>query len=269
MQNLLTIFEKFNNTNRGDEFYTNLSDIEKELKNYDISNKIVYCPCDNPEFSKFWEYLKTNFSKLKLKKLISTYYDENAKATIYDGSKLINEDISDNGDFTKQDKYFKQADIVITNPPFSNDYPEHLLNICLKYNLKFLFIGPLGFYTKNKVFELYKDNKFNLGYNAINSFYNKSAKLDAPCVWYTNLDIKKPIFKFNKKYDENKYSKFDNTNILNCPKYEDIPDEYYDEIGTSVRFALKLNREQFEVIDKIRPKLNGINKFLKLVIKRK
>lgn len=53
MQNLLTIFEKFNNANRGDEFYTNLSDIEKELKNYDISNKIVYCPCDNPEFSKF------------------------------------------------------------------------------------------------------------------------------------------------------------------------------------------------------------------------
>ena len=138
-----------------DEFYTQLSDIERELKHYTahFKNKVVYCNCDDPRVSNFFHYFAYNFEKLGLKKLITTCYKsqsvdlfsqsdaEQAIYLEYDGDKNGNrvpdieeigvKPLESDGDFRSQEsiELLKQADIVVTNPPFSlfRDY------ICLLY----------------------------------------------------------------------------------------------------------------------------------------
>jgi ribosome-binding ATPase YchF (GTP1/OBG family) len=122
-----------------DEFYTQLTDIENELKHYknQFRGKVVFCNCDDPKESNFVKYFSNNFKNFGLKKLIATHYkeanlftheppykleytgDKNGNHTP-DPSKFMREMISD-GDFRSEEciKLLKEADIVVTNPPFS------------------------------------------------------------------------------------------------------------------------------------------------------
>ena len=128
-----------------DEFYTQLSDIEKELKHYGehFRGKVVYCNCDDPSVSKFFHYFTYNFEKLGLKKLIATCYrnqqvdmfsqndSEHAICLEYTGDRNLNRvpDLDEigirllegDGDFRSEEciELLKQADVVVTNPPFS------------------------------------------------------------------------------------------------------------------------------------------------------
>ena len=163
-----------------DDFYTILSDIEKELKHYKkhFKGKVVYCNCDDPRSSNFFHYFSYNFEKLGLKKLITTCYknsqinlfssekDANAIKLEYGGDKNNNRvpdieeigvtHLSGDGDFRSQEciDILKTADIVVTNPPFSL-FREYISQLA-SYNKKFLIIGNINAITYNETFDLIK-----------------------------------------------------------------------------------------------------------------
>jgi Adenine-specific methyltransferase EcoRI len=170
-----------------DEFYTQLSDIEKELRHYTahFKKKTVLCNCDDPKVSNFFHYLSHNFEKLKLNKLTTTCYRNQNAALFskntskvgvyleYEGEKNGNRvptakqigihHLEGDGDFRSAEcvKLLEQADIVVTNPPFSlfRPYVDQLV----KSKKKFLIIGNLNAITYNDVFKLIKENKIWLG----------------------------------------------------------------------------------------------------------
>jgi hypothetical protein len=172
-----------------DEFYTQLSDIESELKHYNehFKNKVVYCNCDDPINSNFFKYFACNFEFLGLKKLITSCYknkeqdlflqekSESAVFLEYTGEKIGNKipdaeqigikHLKGDGDFRSQEsiEILKQCDIVVTNPPFSlfREYIEQLI----KYQKKFLIIGNINAITYKEIFKLIKENKAWLGIN--------------------------------------------------------------------------------------------------------
>lgn len=172
-----------------DEFYTQLSDIEKEIKHYrnHFKNKVVYCNCDDPRVSNFFHYFSYNFEKLGLKKLVTTCYknqeldlfsqhkSEKAIYLEYEGDKNGNKvpdleeigikELKGDGDFRSQEsiELLKQVDIVVTNPPFSlfREYVSQLI----EYDKKFVIIGNLNALTYKEIFKLFKENKLWFGYS--------------------------------------------------------------------------------------------------------
>ncbi len=151
-----------------DEFYTQLSDIEKELRHYaaHFKGKTVLCNCDDPRVSNFFRYFLNNFEKLGLKRLITTCYkndqpdlfstnacekgiyfdysgDQNG-TRLPDPTKVKPLDFKGNGDFRSEEciALLKQADIVVTNPPFSlfREFVEQLM----ENDKNFLIIGNIN-----------------------------------------------------------------------------------------------------------------------------
>ena len=242
-----------------DEFYTQLTDIEKELRHYKdyFKGKVVFCNCDDPRVSNFFHYFSYNFEKLGLKKLITTCYknqnadlfsqNESEKAIYleYEGDKNRNnipdpeeigiKHLKGDGDFRSREciELLKQSDIVVTNPPFSlfREYVGQLT----KYDKKFIIIGHQNSITYKEIFKLIKDNKIWLGYgfnrnmaHFINPHYEDYAS-DADhkegmirvsgVVWFTNLDVTK------RHEDLILYKKYNKTDY---PKYDN-----YDAIEVS------------------------------------
>lgn len=172
-----------------DEFYTQLTDIEKELKHYKkhFRGKVVYCNCDDPRVSGFFHYFSYNFEKLGLKKLITTCYKnssrdlfsendaEEAVMLVYEGDKDGNNvpsvdeigvvKLKGDGDFRSDEsiELLKQTDIVVTNPPFSL-FREYI-NQLVSYDKKFLIVGNQNAITYKDVFPYIQENKIWLGYN--------------------------------------------------------------------------------------------------------
>lgn len=280
-------------TAKKDEFYTQLSDIENELKHYKqhFKNKIVYCNCDDPRVSNFFHYFSYNFEHLGLKKLIATCYksqyvdlfstheSEQAICLEYTGDKNGNSipDIEEigikhlkgDGDFRSAEciELLKQADIIVTNPPFSlfREYVTQLID----YNKKFLIIGNLNAITYKEIFSLIKDNKIWLGASLdgrniwfrIPNSYEKYHKVEngnkyafvASTIWFTNLDHEKRHEKLilHKKYNSEEYPTYDNFNAINVNKTKDIPIDYEGYMGVPITFLNKFNPEQFEIIDRL------------------
>ena len=258
---------------KNDEFYTQLTDVEKELRHYKnhFKDKIIFCNCDDPTWSAFWEYFHLNFAELGLKKLISTHYD--AKEKTYkleykggndnDTTVGVKADLLQNGDFRSEEciELLKEADIVVTNPPFSlfREYIEQLE----KYNKKFIIIGNKNAITYKEFFPLLKENKVWIGYNSPSDFGTPNGdtkKLNGLTRWFTNLDIKKrheDLILWQRYYDddgnpikgiEEKYPHYDNYNAINVDKVSDIPCDYYECIGVPITFLDKYNPDQFEII---------------------
>ena len=175
--------------NKKDDFYTQLSDIEKELKHYrkHFKGKVVYCNCDDPRVSNFFHYFSYNFEKLGLKKLITICYKnqnanlfsdhtaEKAIYLVYEGDKNNNRvpdpeeigiaHLKGDGDFRSQEsiELLKQSDIVVTNPPFSL-FREYVAQL-IEYDKKFLIIGHQNATKYTDIFPLIKSNKLWLGVN--------------------------------------------------------------------------------------------------------
>lgn len=173
------IYEYRNNSNlnkarenNNDEYYTQLCDIEKELSHYSdkLRNQIVYCNCDNPKTSKFWEYFHKHFSTLGLKKLTATFYSENSYCAEYFGGNDENinyydiKNISGNGDFRSREciEILKESDVVITNPPFS--LFVSFVNLIIEHNKSFLLIGNKNAITYSDFSNLIISNKVWIGY---------------------------------------------------------------------------------------------------------
>lgn len=278
---------------KNDEFYTQLTDIEKELQYYQdyFKDKVVYCNCDDPRVSNFFHYFSYNFEKLGLKKLIVSCYKsqdmdlfsrgktEKAIYLEYTGDKNGNkvpdaEEIGikylkGDGDFRSEEciELLKQADIVVTNSPFSL-FKEHVAQL-IEYNKKFIIIGNKNAITYKEVFKLIKDNKLWLGYTTPKEFLqpdgvirelngltrwftNVKTKKFGNVNWFTNLDIAKrreDLILYKKYYgNEQYYPKYDNYDAINIDKIKDIPMDYEGAMGVPITFMDKYNPEQFEII---------------------
>ena len=174
--------------NKKDDFYTQLRDIENELRHYGdhFKGKVVYCNCDDPTVSNFFKYFSLKFADLGLKKLVTTCYrnscrdlfsqydDERAIMLEYDGFRDGERipDVEDigitplngDGDFRSQEciESMKHADVVVTNPPFSL-FREYVAQL-MEHGKKFIIIGPWNAVTYKEIFPLISDNKMWLGY---------------------------------------------------------------------------------------------------------
>lgn len=261
-----------------DEFYTQLADIESELKHYKkhFIEKIVYCNCDDPRISNFFHLFSYNFEKLGLKKLITTCYKnqnmdlfskhdvEQAIYLEYNGDKNNSKTpdpeeigikpLKGDGDFRSKEsiELLKQSDIVVTNPPFSL-FREYLSQL-IEYNKKFLIIGNINSISYKECFELIKSDKMWLGYNTVRHFGRPDGTMyeTARSFWYTNLDIAKrheDIILY-KKYagNESAYPKYENYDAINIDKTFDIPIDYNGHMGVPITFLDKYNPDQFEII---------------------
>jgi len=307
-----------------DEFYTQLVDIENELKHYkdQFRDKVVYCNCDDPFESNFFKYFAANFNALHLKKLIATSFlpspiiatqltlpgmemlaksvaksqsaakgDKHAwKMEItavpdIDGDGAIDlEDVKillkhnkknstplkGNGDFRSDEclELLQQADIVITNPPFSL-FREYVAQL-MEYKKKFLIIGNVNAITYKECFKLIKENKMWLGVSIHSGDREFRVPDDYPLNaagyrvdgeghkyirvkgvrWFTNMDYEERHNHFDlyKKYLPKEFPKYDNYDAINVDKTSDIPENYTGAMGVPITFLDKYNPKQFEII---------------------
>ena len=324
-----------------DEFYTQLKDIESELKHYkeQFKNKIVFLNADDPYESNFFKYFAINFNYLKLKKIIATSYagspiaftqlsifdNEIKNSSLIESKKaykiVINEvvdinndgaiDLADveyliknkkniltklnsNGDFRSKEilELLKEADIVVTNPPFSL-FREHI-NQLFEHKKKFLVIGNKNAITYKEIFQLIKKNEFYTGYRPMSggmwfcvpegNDYDKlvdGVKLkNVPSCWFTNLNVEKhnEILTLYKNYTPEAYKKYDNYDAIEVSKTSDIPKDWTGEMGVPITFLDKHNPNQFEIVgqsgvdiklEKGRPYINGKRLYSRIFIKLK
>lgn len=259
---------------KNDEFYTQFSDIEKELQYYKshFENKIVYCNCDNPHTSNFFKYFVSNFKELRLKKVIAACYAEEGFFAEYIGEKIAVSHFKGDGDFRSAESItlLKQSDIVVTNPPFSL-FREYVAQL-VEYQKQFLIIGNINAITYKEIFKLIQENKAWLGIHlgrGISGFivpqhyelYGTEARIDASgnrivspnnCLWLTNLDNFKrhEDIVLTKNYfgNENNYPQYDNYNGIHIDKTENIPSDYTGYMGVPITFLHKFNPNQFEIV---------------------
>ena len=248
---------------RNDEFYTQLTDVSKELVHYKehFKGKVVLCNCDNPAWSAFWEYFHLNFEALGLKKLVSTYYDraQPVYKMEYAGGNDNNIKVGTitrlegDGDFHNKEclDLLDEADIVVTNPPFSL-FREYVA-VLLEHNKKFLIIGNKNAITYKEFFPLIRDNKVWLGYESPSEFNTPDGmtkQVQGLCRWFTNLDHKKRHEKLIclKHYTPEEFSVFDNYEGINVNKVVNIPCDYAGIMGVPVTYLDKHNPEQFEIL---------------------
>ena len=320
-------------SNKKDEFYTQLADIENELKHYrhHFKGKTVFCNCDDPRVSNFFHYFSHRFESLGLKKLITTCYknqdmdlfstheSEKAVMLVYEGDKNSDRipnaeeigitELQGDGDFRSAESIalLKEADIVVTNPPFSL-FREYVAQL-MEFDKKFLIIGNQNAITYKEIFSLIKDNRLWLGYKAgdmsfkVPSDYemretrswrdeegNNWRSLGNAC-WFTNLDIAKrhEDLDLYKTYTPEEYPTYDNYDAINVDKTKDIPADYAGAMGVPITFLDKYNPEQFEILGMAasagynkeivgldflgekdaRPLLNGKNTYARVFIKNK
>jgi hypothetical protein len=277
-------------SNKKDEFYTQLSDIERELKYYKkhFKDKVVYCNCDDPRVSNFFHYFSYNFEKLGLKKLVATCYknqdmdlfsQNNAEQAIYleyngdqngnmvpDPTEIGIKKLKGDGDFRSKEciDLLKQADIVVTNPPFSL-FREYISQL-IEYDKKFIIVGHQNAIKYKEIFPLIRENKLWLGYgfkggagHFINEHYEdyatatdrKEGMIRVSGVhWFTNLEINKrhEDLILYKKYIPEEYPKFENFDAINVDVTKDIPMDYDGFMGVPITFMDKYNPDQFEII---------------------
>lgn len=294
-----------------DEFYTQLTDIEKELRHYTgyFRDKVVFCNCDDPYESNFFKYFALMFNKLGLKKLIATCYNGSPVSgnellldfgdTVDDPKKIaykveISEVTDTNGDgainlsdiqyLMQNDKnvisvlkgngsfdspesieLLKEADIVVTNPPFSL-FREYL-SLLDKHNKQFIIIGNTNALTYKETFKMFKEDKIRTGYTNFNvgMFFEvpdswekyhhiengkKLARVSTSC-WFTNLPVKKHTenLVLYKHYTPEEYPHYDNYDAINVNTYTDIPCDFDGIMGVPITFLDKYNPEQFEIVE--------------------
>lgn len=300
-------------TAKKDEFYTQLTDIERELQHYwpHFRDKVVLCNCDDPYESNFFKYFALRFNQLGLKKLICTCYDGspvagtqlslfsldkegNEKKTAYkveitevpdvngdgaidltDVELLIKDDknvlssLHGNGDFRSQEciELLKEADIVVTNPPFSL-FREYIGQL-MEYGKKFLIIGNQNNVTYKEIFPLLMENKVWLGYKTGDMAFKvpddyearetrywqdetgqKWRSLGNIC-WFTNLDHNKrhEMLDLVCRYSSEEYPAYDNYNAINVNKVDNIPYDYDGAMGVPITFLDKYSPDQFDILN--------------------
>ncbi len=308
------------NKAKKDEFYTQLSDIEAELKHYrkHFKDKVVFCNCDDPYESNFFKYFAMNFNFLGLKKLIATCYmgspvmgqqfeqlsffdimpseedtpkkfpykieitevtdvDGDGAVTLMDVEYLLRNRknyltlLQGNGDFRSPEciEILKEADIVVTNPPFSL-FREFVAQL-VEHDKSFLIIGNVNAVKYKEIFPLIKDNKMWLGYSIHSGDREFRVPDDYPLEaagyrideqgqkyirvkgvrWFTNMDYieRHKELELWKTYKPEEYPKYDHYDAINVSATADIPEDYDGLMAVPITFLDKYNPEQFEILD--------------------
>ena len=262
---------------KNDEFYTKLCDIEKEVERYIkwFNGKVVYCNCDNYEESNFFKYFSLNFKRLGIRKLIATHYNKNGKSckVEIEGACIKKTPLEGDGDFRSKEciNILKEADIVVTNPPFSlfREYIGQLLDC----NKQFLIIGSINVVTNKKIFKSIKNGSVWFGYNEVKKFLIPGGGIVpiGNVLWFTNIGVEGKYKNVvpHKKYNE-EGTRYDNYDAININKVKDIPTDYEGRMGVPVTFIKKYNPEQFELIEVLKTSVtvNGKTPFKRLVIKK-
>lgn len=315
---------------KNDEFYTQYHDIESEVNAYVEYNpnvfkdKVVFLPCDDPEWSNFTLFFAQKFKDLGIKKLISTSFAIESKNYKYDYKPTLFETASPNFDknktrikgkiFTLEEdlnkdgkidfndlkwKYLEgdgdfrskevknlrnQADIIITNPPFSL-FREFLAWI-MEAEKKFLIIGNKNSITYKELFPYIQQNKIWTGKMSMGNdilfdvpkeyekFLLENEKegskyrvIDGKVyartagVWFTNMEHGKrhqPLqlmsmednlrFSKHKEIKEKGYQKYDNYEAIEVPYTDAIPSDYKGTMGVPISFLDRYCPEQFKII---------------------
>lgn len=290
---------------KNDEFYTQLTDIEKEMVHYrpHFKGKVIFCNCDDARESNFFKYFANNFELLGIRKLITTGYKENGHGVVleYEGDKNGNlivdpseikvTELKDNGDFRSDEciEYLRQADIVVTNPPFSL-FREYMA-LLFRYNKEFIVIGNQNAITYKEIFPYIKENKLWLGNNYVKEFRQPDGEIKkfGNILWYTNIPHGKRSLPldFYKTYNDKDFPKYDNYDAIEVSKVSDIPMDYYGVMGVPITFLDKYCPAQFEIVGITenaeylqnlyvdghkkydRPYINGKRMYSRLLIRRK
>ena len=241
---------------KDDEFYTLYTDVEKEVSLYSqyLKDKVIYCNCDNPYVSNFFRYFANNFKALGIKKVIATCYNNGKGAfkavlehQVEDVEKWLNNGnvtlLDGDGDFASPEcvKLLDEADIIVTNPPFSKF--RQFVALLMEHKKQFLIIGNKNAITYKEIFPLIKENKLWLGYESPKEFVQPDGaepkKMNGLTRWFTNLPTKKreEYLDLVKKYSPDIYPLYDNYNAINVNKVSDIPDNEW--------FEMTVNEERY------------------------
>lgn len=282
---------------KNDEFYTLLEDIEKEVKHYrkQFKGKVVYCNCDDPEWSNFYKYFSINFDYLGLKKVVSTHYEQDGsssyKLELLKQGEVVRTELKGNGDFRSEEciEILKESDVVVSNPPFSlfREYVSQLM----EYDKKFLIVGNNNAITYKETFGFIKENKLWQGVNprGMDFILPNGEKKNVNANWWTNMENEKRngeiILVKQYKGNELEYPKYDNYNAIEISKVKDIPLDYDGYMGVPITFMDKYNPNQFKILGIMntgeenkgiryentphgRPVINGVEKYLRILIKK-
>lgn len=282
-----------------DEFYTMLNDVENELHHYHehFAGKVVYCNCDDPEYSNFFRYLCDNFKDLGLKRLITTHYVQDGASYKFeidaDAPEGYRTGLEGDGDFRSSEciSILKSSDIVVTNPPFSL-FREYIAQL-MAHEKEFLLIGNMNAITYKDVFRLIRENRVWLGVSPRNMTFSRpdGSTIQVNAVWFTNLQHPRrneEILLFQEYYGhEAEYPKYDNYDAIDVGKVRDIPCDYDGTMGVPITFLGKHCPEQFEILDAndyrknntvpIKPhglikdehgSVDGVNRYARLLIRR-
>lgn len=330
------------NKAKKDEFYTQLVDIENELRHYKafFKGKVVLCNCDDPFESNFVKYFAMNFNALGLKKLTATCYatspvmysqltffgEPEPMGIISEGKKPYKIEITEvhdenddgaidlddfetmlrnnppellkcDGDFRSDEciELLKEADVVVTNPPFSL-FREYVAQL-IEYDKKFIIIGNQNAITYKEIFPLIKENRIWLGasihsgdreFRVPDNYPLQAAgfRIDENNIkyirvkgirWFTNIDYPKrhEDLILYKHYTPGEYLKYDNYDAIEVSKTSDIPCDYTGKIGVPITFLDKYNPEQFELIkfrkgdDNKDLRINGKCPYFRIIIRKK
>lgn len=298
-------------TNRNDEFYTRLCDIENEVQNYwqYLKGKTIYCPCDNPYHSNFVKYFIDNFHNISIARLVATCYsppkdlfDEApynpVTATAYKLDVTSPEDwensiveLSGNGDFASEEclELLKQADVVVTNPPFSlfRKFFQQFVDNSVDY----LLLGNLMVLSYKETVPYVVSGEAKVGYKRNSGIEyilpkNHECKSDAfyeddngdkwgtfgNSLWLTSLPVHKqmPELPLTQSYCPERYPHYDNYDAINVDRVVDIPKDYHGAMGMPITYMLKHSPEQFEILDFVaRPTIGSRGVFDRFIIRRR
>ena len=290
-----------------DKFYTQLEDIENELRHYRefFAGKVVFCNCDDPFESNFFKYFAAKFNDLELRKLICTSYADSpivgGEISLFDSNKTAymvevtelkdwngdgGEDLDDvkfaiehgiynvttlkgdmdycAGDFRSAElvSLLRQADVVVTNPPFSV-FREFVAQL-IAYDKKFLILGNKNAITYKEIFPFIKENKLWTGFTSWSGgmwfisdhegYYDEIRDgvymKNVPSIWYTNIETPKRYWELDlwKEYSPDEYPRYDNYDAIEVSKTAEIPVDYFGVMGVPITFLDKYCPNQFEII---------------------
>lgn len=286
-----------------DDFYTQLETIEAEVKYYKdhFKNKLVLCNCNDGPESSFTQYFREHFEELGLKQLVTTSYEDalrgkrRALKYEYTGPEEVTKTPLESGDYGSPEclKLLDEADIVVTNPPFSKfrDFLETLI----EHEKKFLILSNLNTIFCKKPFGYFMEGLWWLGVsnrkggikfeipkeytaNKIENEYREFGSIR----WITNLEhgFEPPEIPLTKSYNSNDFPTYDTYPAINVDKTKDIPKDYNGLMGVPISFIDKYNSNQFEIkgitgcgngigYDLAKPIVGGKEKYRRIIIKRR
>lgn len=278
---------------KNDEFYTRFEDVNTELINYSnqFFNKIVYCPCDNPNLSNFTKYFRDNFEKLGIKRLVSTCYPQGIMQVV-DNEGIKTLQLEGDDDFRSEEcvRIMKSCDVVVTNPPFS--LFKDFIKLIEKFGKKFLIIGSKTAVRYKEVITKIISGQMWNGFRPwsggmwficdkkekdedvrmINGFYCKNVS----SIWFTNLERPEHEITFNTcvTFEEGNsqgwYETYDGINAINVNKTNQIPMDYDGVMGVPITFIEKFNPKQFTLLEIVNvPKINGKSIYTRLLIRKR